>query len=530
MHPGRRFLSLRRSVPAQLAIVALLFVAAVVALRALSLGTLENVDVASAQIRNRWLDSIQILGNLRHHVARVRTEEAELLLGEDPAASAKEVANYIDLSAKDIGDYRAISHDADETKAFEAFVRDWQEHLKHEQELVALQVGGRKREAVALFRGEALATFRKAAKELRQLIDLTHTKAQAARKHARDAIEAAQQFISDIILATLALFIGLALYLWRSFSRPLLDMANRMQRLSRNDVRFDIPFGGRKDEIGEMARSLAVLRGNMVELLESRKSLATQAQILEGAPEKERELATVQRNFVTTMSHEIRTPLTYIDGHAQRLAAKRENATAEEIADRSGKIRSAVFQLTNLVASLTAEMEMLNKPARKESAGFDPAALLGDLVDYYKGAGPTVRFEVCTEGLPEKISGDPKLLRCAFSNLISNAVKYSPEGSCVRVYGKTANGAVAIGIEDEGIGIPSGELDWVRKRFCRGSNVGSIPGAGIGLSLVQQIVEQHGGRMSIESKQGAGTRIAVFLPSNAKASSVGSPAEQTVVH
>ncbi len=475
-------------------------------------------------------NSIQILGNLRHHVARVRTEEAELLLGGNRAERATEVAKYIDFAAQDIAGYRAIAHDADETSAFESFVKDWQEHLGRERELTALQQGGRTPEAVALFHGDALTTFHTAAKELRRLLDLTHVKAQAARARARQTIETAQSFISDTILATLALFIGLAVYLWFSFSRPLLNMADGMRRLAGSDTRFEIPYDKRQDEIGEMARSLAVLRRNTVELLESRRRLATQTDALEGALEKERELAAAQRNFLTTMSHEIRTPLTYIDGHAQRLAATREHATPEEIANRSGKIRSAVFQMTSLVAGLTAEMEMLNTRAPEQGVAFDPSAMMRDLVDYYEQIGPKVKFDLSLEELPKQIAGDPKLLRCAFSNLISNAVKYSPEGSRVTVSGKAKDGALRIAVEDQGIGIPPGELERVRERFSRGSNVGSIPGAGIGLSLVQQIVEQHGGRMSLESEAGGGTRIAVFLPLQGKAVLVGSAAEQAVVH
>ncbi len=476
-------------------------------------------------------NSIQILGNLRHHVARVRTEEAELLLGGDASNHSEALSRYLNLAAQDIASYRAISHDPDETKAFENFVSDWQEHINRDQTLTALAQSGRTQEAISFFHGESLSTFHKAAKELRQLIDLTHVKAQAARKNGRDTIAASQRFISDLILATLFLFVGLCLYLWHSFSRPLLDLANRMHRLSTNDTRFKIPFESRRDEIGEMARSLAVLRRNTVELLENRKSLAMQAEILEGTLEKERELTTAQRNFLTTMSHEFRTPLTYIDGHAQRLIATREHATPAQIGERAEKIRSAVFQLTSLVASLTAELEMVNKPVQAEKRLFDPSAMLQDLVDYYKEIDLKVHFDERIGELPKEVTGDPKLLRCAFSNLISNAMKYSPEGGRVEVSGKTVDGAIAISVADHGIGIPPGELPRVRERFFRGSNVGSIPGTGIGLSLVQQIVEQHGGRLSINSEPGEGTRIVVSLPIEmSRGVTAGSLREQNPIH
>ena len=130
-----------------------------------------------------------------------------------------------------------------------------------------------------------------------------------------------------------------------------------------------------------------------------------------------------------------------------------------------------------------------------------------------------------------KIKGDPKLLRRAFSNLISNALKYSPERGYVEICGRTGDGIVEISVADHGIGIPAAELSRVRERFFRGSNAGSIPGTGIGLSLVEQIVEQHGGRMTIESEVGHGTRVTVSLPLGiAQSPAIGRPLEQDLVH
>src|SRR3974377_1686244 len=125
MTPTYRLLSLRRSVPAKLVIIAALFVLAVAVVRSLSLGSLENVDILSSEIRNRWLDSVQTLGTLRHHIARVRTEEAEALLGGDAARrqeNAKELARYLDLAAQGIANYRKVTHDQEETNAFNTFV------------------------------------------------------------------------------------------------------------------------------------------------------------------------------------------------------------------------------------------------------------------------------------------------------------------------------------------------------------------------------------------------------------------------
>jgi len=167
---------------------------------------------------------------------------------------------------------------------------------------------------------------------------------------------------------------------------------------------------------------------------------------------------------------------------------------------------------------------MVNRQAPPEISSFDPAKMLHDLVGYYKKIGLTVRFNEHIDDLPDRVTGDPKLLKCAFSNLISNAIKYSPEGSRIEISGKTDDGVIAISIADHGIGIPQNELNRIGERFYRASNTGSIPGTGVGLSLVQQIVEEHGGKISIASAQGEGTRIVVLLP-------IGNPAEtRTMIH
>jgi signal transduction histidine kinase len=98
--------------------------------------------------------------------------------------------------------------------------------------------------------------------------------------------------------------------------------------------------------------------------------------------------------------------------------------------------------------------------------------------------------------------------------LISNAFKYSPEQGSISLGAGTRDGTVEIAIEDRGLGIPRGEIDRIRERYYRASNVGSIPGTGMGLHLVDEVVRQHGGRLEIQSEEGRGTRIAVFLPAD----------------
>ena len=119
---------------------------------------------------------------------------------------------------------------------------------------------------------------------------------------------------------------------------------------------------------------------------------------------------------------------------------------------------------------------------------------------------------VGTTTLP--VFGDSKLLFQMFSNLISNAVKYSEDGRPIHVTAEIDIEAqqVVVTVEDHGIGIPQKDLEHVFGRYNRGSNVSGIVGTGVGLYLVKIVVDLHGGSVAVESKEGEGSRFTVRLP------------------
>ncbi|MEO0852821.1 MAG: HAMP domain-containing sensor histidine kinase, partial [Cyanobacteria bacterium J06648_11] len=107
---------------------------------------------------------------------------------------------------------------------------------------------------------------------------------------------------------------------------------------------------------------------------------------------------------------------------------------------------------------------------------------------------------------------DEQLLRFILSNLVGNAVKYSPEGGTVSLQASCDGTTAQFIVRDEGIGIPSSELGQVFDSFFRGSNVGSVGGTGMGLSIVRKCVEMHHGKLEIDSVEGEGTAITILLP------------------
>jgi signal transduction histidine kinase len=107
---------------------------------------------------------------------------------------------------------------------------------------------------------------------------------------------------------------------------------------------------------------------------------------------------------------------------------------------------------------------------------------------------------------------DPRLLRQIAANLISNAIKYSPQGSEVRIFLERDNGHVVMTVRDQGIGIPEADQRRLFTPFQRASNVGEVSGTGLGLAIVKQAVELQGGSVELGSKVGAGTTVIVKIP------------------
>jgi signal transduction histidine kinase len=112
------------------------------------------------------------------------------------------------------------------------------------------------------------------------------------------------------------------------------------------------------------------------------------------------------------------------------------------------------------------------------------------------------------------LKADPELLSFALYNLITNGVKYSPKNTSILVSAEEAHGSVIVCVADQGQGIPPAEREMIFQKFYRAKRdeKGSEEGTGIGLALVKEIVEQHGGRISVESQPGAGSRFTMTLP------------------
>jgi len=143
----------------------------------------------------------------------------------------------------------------------------------------------------------------------------------------------------------------------------------------------------------------------------------------------------------------------------------------------------------------------------------DVIAFCQSLVEETQQAGGTARFiDFSYQGTCGQAWLDAKLLRHILANLLSNAVKYSPEESTITLVVDCQPDQIVFRVQDQGIGIPEADQARLFEAFHRASNVGHIPGTGLGLAIVKQSVDLHGGAITCESREGAGSTFTVVIP------------------
>jgi two-component system phosphate regulon sensor histidine kinase PhoR len=228
-----------------------------------------------------------------------------------------------------------------------------------------------------------------------------------------------------------------------------------------------------------------------------------------------RRLERVRRDFVANVSHELKTPLTAIQGFAETLLG----GALEDTENRRRFLEIIRTQATRL-SRLTDDLLRLSQ-IEAGKLGLDFRALpvvelIGPCVETarWKATEKNLHVQVeCPSPLPP-VRGDRKRLQEVLQNLLDNAVQYTPAGGRVTVRATTANGEVAVAVEDTGIGIPQAEQQRIFERFYRVDVARSreVGGTGLGLSIAKHLVEAHGGRITVESEVGRGSTFTVFLP------------------
>ncbi len=231
--------------------------------------------------------------------------------------------------------------------------------------------------------------------------------------------------------------------------------------------------------------------------------------------EKERELNELKSRFISMTSHEFRTPLTSIMSSAEIIGNYYDKLNEEQRTKNLDRIRDNVKHMTQLLNDVLSLGKTEAKKMEMKRFKVDLKRLCRDTVEQFeigtlKKTKHTLKFR--EKNLAKDALVDPKLIRQILDNLISNAIKYSPAKSEVIFEAECREDKIMFTIRDRGIGIPEEAKEKIFEPFYRAKNVGKISGTGLGMAIIKDLVELHGGTLKLESEVEKGTTIFVKLP------------------
>ena len=290
-----------------------------------------------------------------------------------------------------------------------------------------------------------------------------------------------------VFLAVLAVVLISSNYYLRSIMQPVAEITDKAKLIAGGGYGVQIKTLYR-DEIGELADTINEMSSKIAQ------------------NEK------MQAEFISQLSHELRTPLTVINGWSETLLAD-ENMDLET---RQGMkiISSEAKRLTEMVMDLLDFTRMQDGRMTLAVEMTDIRTEYEDTVFMYSSRlaqdGITLELMDNDEDIPE-IPCDPQRLRQVFLNILDNAAKHGGDGKRIETEMTFENEQVVVRIRDFGAGIPEDEIPLVKKKFYKGSS--SVRGTGIGLAVCDEIVEMHGGTLTLENAEGGGTLVTVRLPS-----------------
>lgn len=298
--------------------------------------------------------------------------------------------------------------------------------------------------------------------------------------------------IETMVLISLALVTAIILFsVWsgmffiRSIVRPLSEIEATTAKIALGDLSIRLEQKS-DDEIGKLSAAINHMAGEL--------------------DKTER----MKNDFISSVSHELRTPLTSIKGWIETISAiedpgdpvyKRGVQVIAQETDRLYAMVEELLDFSRMQNGLTLKPELLDLAAEIT----DAAIMVERRVEL---EGLHLVWEEPAQPVP--VNGDPARLRQVFVNVLDNAVKYSPKGGSITVELLTDASNAYVSITDQGPGISPEDLENVRIKFYKGK--GAVRGSGIGLAVVDEIMQAHGGALDIQSELGNGTTVTLRLP------------------
>lgn len=232
--------------------------------------------------------------------------------------------------------------------------------------------------------------------------------------------------------------------------------------------------------------------------------------------EELRKLNKMKSDFVSAVSHELRTPLTSIKGYASILMAGKLGEVSPAQKERLEKIDKHSNSLTHLINNLLDIARIESGRVQMEIKQISIKELLDSIIDVITPQikEKNISLKIISKTKIDKIKADHSQLERVFLNLMSNAIKFTPEKGEIVIHIREVEDFIEFSVEDTGIGIPRQDLQKVFEEFFRADNAQDqkVKGTGLGLSLVKKIVEAHKGKIWVDSDLGKGTRFSFTIP------------------
>jgi PAS domain S-box-containing protein len=225
------------------------------------------------------------------------------------------------------------------------------------------------------------------------------------------------------------------------------------------------------------------------------------------------ELERRKDEFISMASHELKTPITTLKGFTDLLLRKFKRQGMQEEVPMLTRMDAQIKRLIRLVDELLDASKVQTGQLDYDEEPVDLAALLQETVEIMQPISPSHTL-IVRETTPAMVMGDKDRLGQVLTNLISNAVKYSPQANQVDLSLTTSDKTATLRIRDDGIGIPKAHQKHIFDRFyrARDSHSKAFPGLGVGLYIAHEIVKRHGGEITVESEEGKGSTFVVSLP------------------
>jgi signal transduction histidine kinase len=300
------------------------------------------------------------------------------------------------------------------------------------------------------------------------------------------------------LLPTILAILAIGAFFARRASQRFERVHDAIVRIMNGDLKSRLPVTDEDLDIDKVARAVNLMLDEIARLLERLKDAGD------------------------NIAHDLRTPLAVARARIER--ALNNEAGIEELRAAMEAALAQIEKVSTAVSAMLRISTVENDARRAQLKDFDLSAICVQVFDFYEPLAESKGVTMVVDAArPVSIRGDPDLMREAISNLVDNAVKFTPSGGAVRIEARTVDGSPFIRVSDTGVGVPPQERMRIFDRFYRGERSGQSPGHGLGLSIAETIANLHGLELTVEDNN-PGSRFELRVEALAPARLAPEPA------